>query len=372
VNSITASVSARLSASGQSISETKLNWSGLAANTTQKWFRQTWQFSALSSSQAAEQFTSYFQPGGSLTAVVDHWTSRVLSKGQDPYGLGRWSYITLRGKLSSKVTIITAYRVSQKSLSSAGPKSAYIQQYRAIQSEFLRHNIGDIPNPSRQFILDLQAWICHLQEEGHLIILNLDNNEDFYLAEGSVHHLYYNANCLTSCKSHDWSLRSLAITCGLIDVLSIHHSERPFPPTYNRGTKRINYMFISASLQDAVVCSGILPFNAFFSGDHRPLFLDFEAVVLLGGSTPPLAPPCQRRLQLADPRQVNRYREVLYHQLAYHKVFEKCKALLEIADKTAWSTKSMAQYETLDKIITEAMLHAEVSCSKKFTKCSPV
>jgi hypothetical protein len=352
-----------------SIAETKLNWSGLAAHTTHTWFKKTWQFSSISTSQAAEKFSSSFQPGGTLTAVINHWTSRVMSKGQDPYGLGRWSYTTLRGKLSSKVTIITAYRVSQKTLASAGPKTAFMQQYRAIQSEFLRCNkVNVTPNPGRQLILDLQAWICHLQSNGHSIILNLDYNDDFYSAEGSANHVTYQADSLTVCNKHDGSLRSLALSCGLIDILSVHHSERPFPPTYIRGKKRIDYMLVSASLQGAVLWSGILPYNAIFSGDHRPSFLDFDAEAIFAGPTPPLAPPCQRYLQLADPRRVTKYKEFLLHQLSYHSVFNKCRHLLEVADTDSWSDDHTTQYEGLDQIITESMLAAESFCSKKITK----
>jgi hypothetical protein len=161
-----------LGVGAMSVAETKLNWSDTVSHSIHKWFRRTWQFSSLSYSQATERFSSYYQPGGTLTAIVDKWTSRVISKGQDPYGLGRWSYVTLQGKQSSKVTIITAYRVSQKTPSSSGPKSAYMQQYRAIQAEFLWHNkVGAIPDPNRQLILDLQAWICHLKNDGHCFIL---------------------------------------------------------------------------------------------------------------------------------------------------------------------------------------------------------
>jgi hypothetical protein len=163
-----------------SVVETKLDWSSSAAHSLQKWFKQSWQFSSISFSQAAERFTSYFQPGGSLTAIVDRWTPRVLCKGQDPHGLGRWSYVTLQGKSSTKITIVAAYRVSQKTASSAGPKTAYMQQYWAIQAEYLRLNkVGTTPEPNCQLILDLQSWITHLQQHNHSIILNIDNNEDF-------------------------------------------------------------------------------------------------------------------------------------------------------------------------------------------------
>jgi hypothetical protein len=352
-----------------SIAETKLNWSGLSSHKMRQWFHQTWQFSSLSTSQASERFSSYYQPGGSLTAIVDRRTPKVLEKGEDPYGLGRWSYITLRGKNSMKITIITAYRVNQKTPSSAGPKTAFMQQYGAIQTELLKQNIvNHSPDPHRQFILDLHAWIGHLQTDDHQIILNLDNSEDLYLADGLVQKLPYDATKLTSSGTHDGSLRTLAISCGLIDILSIHHSERPFPPTYIRGKKRIDYMLISASLQDAVIRSGILPYNSIFAGDHRPCFLDFDAIKLFAGSTPPLAPKCQRSLQLADPRRVNKYKEILHQQLSYHKVPDLCTTLLTAANSDTWSPKHLALYESLDKTITEAMLFAESSCSRKVTK----
>ncbi len=88
-----------------SIPETKLNWTTSASNITYKWFHQTWQFSSLSYSQTQEEFISYHQPGGTLTAVVDRWTSRVQLKGQDPFWLGLWSYITLQGKQDFILTL---------------------------------------------------------------------------------------------------------------------------------------------------------------------------------------------------------------------------------------------------------------------------
>jgi hypothetical protein len=92
-------------------------------------------------------------------------------------------------------------------------------------------------------------------------------------------------------------------------------------------------MLILASLQDAVERSGILPYNAIFSGDHRPCFLDFSADILFTGNTPPLAPPCQRKLQLFDPRRIEAYKTALHKQLDYHKVFDKCKLLKEAAEQ---------------------------------------
>jgi len=92
---------------------------------------------------------------------MDWWTSRVHSKGQDPFGLGRWSFITLWGAQDILITIISAYRFSQKSSSSLGVK--------------------------------------------------------------------YDPDLPTLDKLHNRSLHTLAMTCGLIDVLATQHSARPSP-----------------------------------------------------------------------------------------------------------------------------------------------
>jgi hypothetical protein len=190
-----------------SLAETKLIWMGSVNYYTNRWFHQTWDFSAISFSQVNEIFFSTFQPGGTLTSIVDHWTSRLHSKRQDPYGLGRWSYAMLRGKHNSLITIITAYRVSQKSSYSIGVKTAYMQQVRALKSNTLQHTSSIThAEPNKQFILDLQAWIQYLKSQGHQIILNLDNNDNFYATEGFVHPLHYQNGMHVTDKSHYGSL----------------------------------------------------------------------------------------------------------------------------------------------------------------------
>jgi hypothetical protein len=62
-----------------------------------------------------------------MTTITGKWQSRVTSQGQDPKGLGRWSYMRLASKKSAMI-IATAYRpcVSQ------GPNTAWIQQWSLL------------------------------------------------------------------------------------------------------------------------------------------------------------------------------------------------------------------------------------------------
>jgi hypothetical protein len=109
---------------------------------------------------------------------VDLWTSHVTNKGVDPFGLGCWSFVILRGKAKTLITIISAYRVFQKAPNLAGVKTAYMQQYCLLLDKYLEQKNTKKPEPNHQFVWDLQSWIQHLQQSGHQIILNIDNNND--------------------------------------------------------------------------------------------------------------------------------------------------------------------------------------------------
>jgi hypothetical protein len=73
---------------------------------------RTWRTSMHQVSRSPEDFLSQYQPGGTATILCDNWVSRVVDRGEDPIGLGRWSYITLRDKGQMKLTIVTAYNAS--------------------------------------------------------------------------------------------------------------------------------------------------------------------------------------------------------------------------------------------------------------------
>jgi hypothetical protein len=155
-----------------------------------------------------------------------------------------------------------------------------------------------------------------------------------------------------------------------VDILAIQHLARPLLSTYIRGKKRIDYILVSASLQESVLWSDILPYSTVFNGHHHTCFIDFNYLPLFGDTTHPLAPSCQRSLQLSDPRKVSKYNEILHEQLEYHKISDRCSSLMEATKNNQWSPNHTNSYERLyiETLITESMLYAERSCSKKYTK----
>ncbi|MFN9983469.1 MAG: hypothetical protein ACK53Y_26320, partial [bacterium] len=121
----------------------------------------------------------------------------------------------------------------------------------------------------------------------------------------------------------DGSIATLVKTCGLCDPLLHHHPDQPPPPTYDRGQDKIDFIFASIALLPSVQRSGIFPYNTIFMSDHRPCYLDIDSSLAFSESTPLMAPPQYRGLQLQDPRPVAAYIKDLTKQLDYHKITDK-------------------------------------------------
>jgi len=344
------------------LAETNLNWHHSQHHASlRRCLHKNWSASKYQTSVLKENFLGDYQPGGTVTLAVDRWTSRVISSGADPYGLGRWSYLKLRGKQERQICIITAYRVCKNKYT--GPKTAYQQQRRQLSEMFRQQNEVIDPEPNRQFILDLQSWITHIQADGTQIILGLDNNDELIPSSGQVTPLQYIPNVPTVQAQHNGTLGTLLRSTGLVDILSHHHPSPQYPATYNRGRKRIDLLLVSASLLPAVVRSGILPYHSLFQGDHRPCYIDLESSIAFDGKPPSISPP--RVLQTKDPRIVAKYIKKLTDQLEKHKVLPKLQELY-LLESHQWTDQTQQTYERLDKIITEAMLYAEEASAKKY------
>jgi hypothetical protein len=158
---------------------------------------------------------------------------------------------------------------------------------------------------------------------------------------------------------HDGSLSTLAVTCGLVDILGIQHSMHPFPPTYVHGKTHLDYILVSSSISHSIQCSGILPYNSIFKGKHQPCFIDIDSIQLFGSHSHPLTPPEHRLLQLSDPCCIDIYKEHLHKQLVYHNIIPKIRDLSSITKGQQWPSDHQHAYKKIDKIVIERMLYAE-------------
>ncbi len=252
---------------------------------------RTWKTTVYQTSRAPESFLSSYQPGGTATITCDNWVSRLVDRGADPMGLGRWSFVTLRGKGVAKITIITAYNPSP----TQGDTTNFQQQQRLLSQLHRHHNQNVAPHPHRQLILDLQSWIEHLIKEGHEIILTIDANETYNPDICGNHHpLQYSSGIPTLARSHDGKFSTLVTTCGLKDPLALQHSSRPFPASHIRGSQRIDFILVTPNLLPAVQRTGSLSYYSLMQSDHRAYYVDFDSIELFSDPAYDIAPPMQR------------------------------------------------------------------------------
>mmetsp|Transcript_16534 Transcript_16534/g.23565 ORF Transcript_16534/g.23565 Transcript_16534/m.23565 type:complete len:716 (+) Transcript_16534:576-2723(+) len=322
-----------------------------------------WKSSVVQTSTTIDTFEDNYKPGGTLTAICDdHWTSRIVEKGEDPWGLARWSYILLAGKKEKRVLSVNGYRVCTSSESTAGETTAWKQQFN-----ILRERMSGKIDPRRQNILDMQAWLMSYISQGVEVILYLDGNEDItnLIGKWCEVPVYIQGQHVIT-PEHDGSLATLVTTCGLVDVIKEQHQTN-IPSTYARGTKRLDYVFVSPQTMDSVERSTILPCHTMFNGDHCPILIDFNADRLFGDPSHNIQRQKMRGLKLNDPRIVDKYIEITGEQLSYHKIFDKTKRLKEISEASEWTPECVQQYEKIDRIITESVRYADKAVAKRYS-----
>jgi hypothetical protein len=189
-------------------------------------------------------------------------------------------------------------------------------------------------DPIAFFDSEIKKFIERCIEEGELIVLGIDANTD--VRQGDFVAL----------------LESL----GLIQVFKSKFGTA-IPPTYARGSLPIDSFFISASL--STFGAGLLPVLC----DHHILWLDLPHSDIFGTSLQKLPDKISKRLILQDPRIVLKYTAAVEAAMDKHKVASR---LLEIqhAFSMGADQHAIAMYEEVDKIRTEAILHADKKCRK--------
>jgi hypothetical protein len=72
--------------------------------------KRWWQNTTVRWSQLISPSKATFEPGGTMIITHTRSTAHTCQSGEDRYNLGRWNYITLRGKQEQYTTIISVYR----------------------------------------------------------------------------------------------------------------------------------------------------------------------------------------------------------------------------------------------------------------------
>jgi len=108
------------------LAETQSAWENYKVkDEVEKEMRKNDRYAGMIGSSSSTLGGDYYKPGGTLTVYNGNWSNRI-TRGVDPHKLGRWSFITLKGRNSSFLTIVTDYRVCKTR--GIGMTTTYMQQ----------------------------------------------------------------------------------------------------------------------------------------------------------------------------------------------------------------------------------------------------
>jgi endonuclease/exonuclease/phosphatase family metal-dependent hydrolase len=117
-----------------------------------------------------------------------------------------------------------------------------------------------------QFVTDIVILIRELQQQGHEVVLMTDLNE----ASGFMS-----------------TADKLCYECNLADAHALAGLSNP-PPTYHRGSAKIDFVLISASLVNSVRAPAIMALHDGYLSDHRALLVDFDVRSMFLSNTSPI------------------------------------------------------------------------------------
>jgi hypothetical protein len=269
---------------------------------------------------------NFTKPGGNMVGITGSLVGRIRDTITDPYG--RWCGYTLIGRDNKEIMVLTAYNVSQYKNAKVGEDTLFNQQIALYKLNKIRE-----PDPKKIFINDLAELVRKTRKEDKDIILTGDFNElvgDYPKGMATV----LAAGDLTDAHSHQH---------GIVEIT-----------TYTRGTKRLDYVFVTPRLVDHILRSGYESFHARIASDHRGYFVDFALAGFLDRQLPSILSASSRAIRGNHPSNITKYVKYLDEYLEERDIYRKVK------EQKYWYNKE--KLEKLDGVITRGMLEAEDQC----------
>jgi hypothetical protein len=155
------------------------------------------------------------------------------------------------------------------------------------------------------------------------------------------------------------NMSKLCQDIGLTDVFALRHPHIPEPATYIRGSTRLDYFLVSASVLPSVTKCGYDPFHLRLTSDHRGMFLDLDTELLFGNRTQALASIPHRDIRSKEKKSNTIYIDKKYDHLESNHFFHNLETLL------ADPSPNRAKAEKLDQLLTQSAKCAGHACRKR-------
>ena len=324
------------------LQETNKNWNCYDATIgrIKQSIQRRWPGSKLTTAHCSEDvFHGPSQPGGVAQMILRQLTARVIKHGKDPYGRFTWHETMLDG--TRNLLVVTAYRVSQRRIKGCGPTTSIMQQWRQLRAKGI-----DNPNLQQQMLDDLATFLKPHIQAGNEVILMIDANDSI------------------ESRPMDEFMDSL----DLWDLMADFLPTTP-PPTYHRGSKKIDHIIGTQGILFATRRAYILPFGSDSpKSDHAICGIDVSLELLCGmseASTNDPTHPSTRNLWSTDVKAAEKYIEMAMQMFETDNIANRTKVLIDRCTRTGKCTEDDERIlNAIDANITHILLTLKANASE--------
>ena len=263
-----------------------------------------------------------YQPGGVGVILTNTLSPRVIGKGTDPTGLGRWAWTRLRGK-ERAVTMLSAYRPCKPS--TAGIQTVYEQHARVLPL---------YQEPRSQFLLDLRKSIEKIQVNGDVVFVGMDLNDPI--------------------ERHDF--HKFFAELNMHEAILVTHTKTRPPATniLNLANYPIDGLWCSTCIKP--VRAGYSKFGTGILSDHRTIWAEFRNDEVFGSNDKVRHKVTQ--LKPNDPRDVEKYVTRASKLLQQEQCYERMTSLQKIPVQN-FKQQHQQQYDSALTQITSIRKHVK-------------
>ena len=272
-----------------------------------------------------DSITSY-EPGGTMIITRDKSTAHTIKRGTDERRLGRWAWISVRGKRDKCTTFISVYRPTN------------IQATAQNQLNTIRKFNGDI-QPEELWEKDLSTLIKEKKKIGEVVVMG-DLNDDL--------------------NDNQSKMSKFFESQGMWEALNTRYSEGP--PTFAFGSRKIDGIYITEGI---TVSQGGYGGHINPPSDHLYPWIDVKETDIVGAAREDRPPPLLRKATSKIPSVKNEFNRIFNEQIEVHKLAQKVEELLTIAkENKVLLHEQQEMYEKIEERIRRAEKCADSKCRK--------
>ena len=183
-----------------------------------------------------------------------------------------------------------------------------------------------------KIIEDLIVLINELQPDNREVILTIDANEQFESGKGDV-------------------VKLMSMT-KIVDPIECTHGLQNIPNTYQRGSKRIDFIFNFPKTYKYIRACGITTFSQVSPSNHRGIFINVDLISLLQNKVQTNIDLLSRLLRSNDIKQVTKYKQTLQAYMKQHGIIQQSDKINGLMKTNKPTINDMPKIDALDKLIT--------------------